>query len=133
MQPTKIGVTQSTPIDRDRTERRAVLALAFGSAVWALATLSAVFFAARALGFIADLGIAFSIAMLDTIAMPGFAVAAVVLGHLARRRIRTDQSHGDGYASAGLVLGYVALVGAPVLIVLVWVVAFFESGLCCYV
>lgn len=35
------------------------------------------------------------------------AVPAVVLGHMARRRIRATGEQGDGLAVAGLVLGYV--------------------------
>jgi len=105
----------------------------FGSAAWALAILTFAFFAARALGLIADPGLGFWPAMLDTVAIPGFGVAAVVLGHLARRRMRTNRSRGDGHATAGLVLGYVALVGSPAFIGLIWLVAFLGSGACCYV
>ena len=126
-------MTQSAAKNHDRRERRAVLALVFGSAAWALAILTVAFFGARAFGLIADLGLGFWTAILDTLAIPGFGVAAVVLGHLARHRMRTNRSRGDGYATAGLVLGYIALVGSPLFIGLVWVVAFLESGLCCYV
>lgn len=37
-------------------------------------------------------------------------VAAVVLGHLARKQIRQTREQGDGMALAGMILGYVGLV-----------------------
>ena len=42
----------------------------------------------------------------------GFAaIPAVILGHLARAQIRETGQRGDGMAVAGLVLGYLAIVG----------------------
>jgi Domain of unknown function (DUF4190)/Domain of unknown function (DUF1707) len=38
------------------------------------------------------------------------AIPAVVLGHMARRRIRETGESGDGMAVAGLVLGYIGIV-----------------------
>jgi hypothetical protein len=40
---------------------------------------------------------------------PFAGIAAVVLGHQARRRIRETGEQGDGLAVAGLVLGYIGL------------------------
>lgn len=37
------------------------------------------------------------------------AVAAIVCGHLARRKIRRTGERGRGLATAGLVLGYIGL------------------------
>jgi hypothetical protein len=37
------------------------------------------------------------------------AIAAIVLGHIARRQIRQTGEQGDGMALAGLILGYVGL------------------------
>lgn len=45
---------------------------------------------------------------------------AVFLGHSARRRIRQTGERGDGLAVAGLVLGYVGLVGFLLLFVLIF-------------
>jgi uncharacterized membrane protein len=51
------------------------------------------------------------------------AVPAVVLGHMARRRIRETGEQGDGLAVAGLVLGYVvtALMAAVIALIVVLV------------
>jgi hypothetical protein len=38
------------------------------------------------------------------------AIAAIILGHMARRQIRQTGEAGDGMAMAGLVLGYVGLI-----------------------
>lgn len=38
-------------------------------------------------------------------------IAAIILGHKARRRIRQTGEQGDGMAVAGLVLGYLGVVG----------------------
>jgi len=45
-------------------------------------------------------------------------IAAVILGHQARRRIRQTGEQGDGMAVAGLILGYIGTVGLALLIVL---------------
>lgn len=49
---------------------------------------------------------------------PIAAIAAVILGHQARRRIRETGERGDGMARAGLILGYIGLV-LTVLVVLI--------------
>ncbi len=54
--------------------------------------------------------------------IPPAAIAAVVLGHVARRRIRLTGRRGDGIAIAGLVIGYIG-VGIWVLIILALVIA----------
>lgn len=38
-------------------------------------------------------------------------IAAIILGHKARRRIRQTGEQGDGLAVAGLILGYLGVVG----------------------
>lgn len=45
-------------------------------------------------------------------------VPAVVLGHMAKSRIRQTGQDGDGLATAGLVLGYMAIAGWVLLILL---------------
>jgi hypothetical protein len=45
-------------------------------------------------------------------------IAAVVLGHKARRRIRQTGEQGDGMARAALVLGYIGIVGVALLVLL---------------
>jgi hypothetical protein len=50
-------------------------------------------------------------------------IAAVILGHMARRRIRETGEQGDGMAVAGLVLGYIGIVLAILLALLVVVAA----------
>jgi hypothetical protein len=53
------------------------------------------------------------------------AIVAVICGHLARREIRQTLSEpldGDGFAVAGLVLGYAQLVVAVVGMVAFWAV-----------
>jgi hypothetical protein len=42
-------------------------------------------------------------------------IAAIILGHQARRRIRLTGEQGDGLAVTGLVLGYIGTVGLVVL------------------
>lgn len=44
------------------------------------------------------------------------AIAAIVLGHIARREIEQTGAAGSGMATAGLILGYVALVIVIILI-----------------
>ncbi|MBM9436647.1 DUF1707 and DUF4190 domain-containing protein [Streptomyces bryophytorum] len=53
------------------------------------------------------------------------AIPAVVLGHMARNRIRYTGQQGEGMAVAGLVLGYLTLAGFAALIVLF---ALFATG-----
>jgi hypothetical protein len=43
-------------------------------------------------------------------------IAAIILGHKARRQIRQTGEQGDGMALTGLVLGYVGTVGLAVLV-----------------
>jgi hypothetical protein len=45
-------------------------------------------------------------------------IAAIILGHKARRRIRMTGEQGEGMATAGLVLGYIGTVGLLLLAVL---------------
>jgi hypothetical protein len=45
-------------------------------------------------------------------------IAAVVLGHKARRRIRQTGEQGDGMARAALILGYIGIVGVALLVLL---------------
>jgi Domain of unknown function (DUF4190)/Domain of unknown function (DUF1707) len=45
-------------------------------------------------------------------------IAAIILGHRARRRIRETGQRGDGMAVTGLVLGYVGTVGLLLLVLL---------------
>jgi hypothetical protein len=73
----------------------------------------------------------FWLAVVDTALIPGLAVVAVLFGHRARRRIKQYSLPGNRYARAGLILGYSALVGSPLLVGLVWVVMFL-SLFCCY-
>jgi hypothetical protein len=50
----------------------------------------------------------------------GFAaIPAVILGHLARGQIRRTGERGDGMAIAGLVLGYMAIAGWALIILLI--------------
>jgi len=46
-------------------------------------------------------------------------IAAIILGHLARRRIRETGERGDGMARAGLILGYIGTIGFVLLILLI--------------
>jgi hypothetical protein len=46
-------------------------------------------------------------------------IAAIVLGHMARRRIRETGEQGDGMAVAGLVLGYIGTAAAVLLVLLI--------------
>jgi len=55
------------------------------------------------------------------------AIAAIVLGHSARRQIRQTGEQGDGLARAGLILGYAGL-ALTLLVVLLVVAAFTTSG-----
>jgi hypothetical protein len=50
-------------------------------------------------------------------------VAAIILGHLARRRIRETGEQGGGMARAGLILGYIGTVGLGLLLLILLVVA----------
>ena len=42
-------------------------------------------------------------------------IAAIILGHMARRRIRETGEQGGGMATAGLILGYIGTVGLVLL------------------
>jgi uncharacterized membrane protein len=55
-------------------------------------------------------------------------VAAVILGHMARRRIRQTGEQGDGMAVAGLILGYIGIVLTVLLVLLVVVAVADKSG-----
>jgi hypothetical protein len=57
------------------------------------------------------------IAEIPTLGMA--AIPAVILGHLARGQIRQTGERGDGMAVAGLVLGYLAIAGWALVILLV--------------
>jgi hypothetical protein len=46
------------------------------------------------------------------------AVPAIVLGHMARSRIRQTGQQGDGLAIAGLIIGYLAVAGFALLVLL---------------
>jgi hypothetical protein len=46
-------------------------------------------------------------------------IAAIILGHLARRRIRETGEQGGGMARAGLILGYIGTVGFVLIGVLI--------------
>ena len=50
-------------------------------------------------------------------------VPAIVLGHVARRQIRETGEAGDGMALAGLILGYIGVIG-PLLAILAGVALF---------
>lgn len=48
-----------------------------------------------------------------------FAIAGVVVGHMARARIKRGEASGNGLATAGLVIGYIAIaINALVLVLL---------------
>jgi Domain of unknown function (DUF4190)/Domain of unknown function (DUF1707) len=53
-------------------------------------------------------------------------IAAVILGHMARSRIRRTGEQGDGMAVAGLILGYIGI-ALSVLLVLIVVVAVVQT------
>jgi hypothetical protein len=55
------------------------------------------------------------------------AIVAIILGHLARRQIRETGERGDGFAIAGLVLGY-AQVALGALVLLGLMIAVASSG-----
>jgi hypothetical protein len=55
-------------------------------------------------------------------------IAAIILGHKARRRIRQTGEGGDGMALAGLVLGYIGTAGFVLLALLVVAVASSSAG-----
>jgi len=46
-------------------------------------------------------------------------IAAIILGHLARRRIRETGERGEGMARAGLILGYIGTIGFVLLVLLI--------------
>jgi hypothetical protein len=49
---------------------------------------------------------------------PFAGIAAIILGHMARRRIRETGEQGDGLALTGLILGYIGTVGLALVVVL---------------
>lgn len=53
--------------------------------------------------------------------VPGAGIAAVVMGHMALGRIKTSGQGGRGMALAGLILGYLSIVG--------WIIAILTGGL----
>lgn len=46
-------------------------------------------------------------------------IAAVILGHMARKRIRTTGEQGDGLARAGLILGYIGIALGVILVLVI--------------
>jgi hypothetical protein len=52
------------------------------------------------------------------VAPPFAGIAAIILGHQARRRIRLTGEQGDGMALTGLVLGYIGTIGLVLFLVL---------------
>lgn len=56
-------------------------------------------------------------------------VAAVVLGHVARRQIAERGEAGSGMATAGLVLGYLGSVGWVLLFIVPWLIFAGAAGL----
>jgi len=117
--------TEWATIDHDRTEPRAVIALASALAVWPWPILTVVLLVAGRLGLSVDTIVFGSwMAIVDVGTIPAFSLVAVVFGHWARRRIKRFGLRGGSYSTAGLTLGYVTLLGSPVLIGLVWFVWF---------
>jgi len=57
--------------------------------------------------------------ILELFTLGGAAIPAVILGHVARSQIRRTGERGDGMAIAGLVLGYLAIAGWALVILLV--------------
>jgi hypothetical protein len=55
-------------------------------------------------------------------------IAAIILGHLARRRIRETGQQGSGLARAGMILGYIGTVGLLLLVLLVFAGLSVRSG-----
>lgn len=53
--------------------------------------------------------------------IPGLGIAAVVTGHMALGRIKISGQGGRGMAIAGLILGYLSIVG--------WIIAILTGGL----
>jgi hypothetical protein len=45
------------------------------------------------------------------------AIAAIVTGHMARRQIRQTGERGDGFALAGLIMGYIGVVLFPLVVI----------------
>jgi hypothetical protein len=48
-------------------------------------------------------------------------IAAIILGHMAQRRIRETGQQGSGLARAGLILGYIGTVGFVLIAILIFV------------
>jgi hypothetical protein len=55
-------------------------------------------------------------------------IAAIVTGHLARRRLAETPDEGGGFAVAGLVLGYAVVVAAALLLTLPLFLLVMRSG-----
>ena len=129
---------EAATIDHGRTERRAIAALAFGVAAWSWPILVVGVLVAGHSGqlptdaAVTILVVGFWMAISVIAITPGFAVVAAVLGHSARSRIKRYGLPGRRSASAGLILGYAALVGSPLIVGLVATFAF-VSVFCCYV
>jgi hypothetical protein len=51
------------------------------------------------------------------------AIAAIVLGHVARAQIRRNGDSGDGMAVAGLVLGYIGVLLPALIVILIAIAA----------
>jgi hypothetical protein len=58
------------------------------------------------------------------------AVVAIITGHMARTQIKNSYEGGDGLAIIGLILGYLNLVVACVLPVLIFAGVISVGGLC---
>jgi hypothetical protein len=56
------------------------------------------------------------------------AIPAVILGHMARKQIKLTRERGDGMALAGLILGWMAIVGWALAIVFVIAVSTSQGG-----
>jgi len=57
------------------------------------------------------------------VAGPLTGIPAIILGHVARSRIRQTGEQGDGMALAGLILGYVGLVLTVIVVIAIIAVA----------
>jgi len=55
-------------------------------------------------------------------------IAAIILGHLAQRRIRETGERGEGMARAGLILGYIGTAGFLLLILFIGLVLAHNPG-----
>jgi len=98
------AATEAATIDHDRTEPRAVIALACAIAVWPWPIVTVVLLVVGRLGLAGDILVYGSwMAIVDIGTIPCFALAAVVFGHwastahqalqAARRHLRNGRSH----------------------------------------